>query len=169
MYSRLYRSALLIFLAAATALVAPTAIAQSASGPTVVDGVIVDAPVTTRAELDDYVSSSEPKTVVVDVTTGEIVEVREGILDQQEVVSKVRPTNSCQTSDLKLEAMPPHSTFCFYGTGSTSGTWTSRTSFRTGTLSGRVKFDTGVLSGWVGPTTLTIFSATSTVSRVDLT
>ena len=170
MFTKLSRSASLIFLAAAAVLLAPTAIAQSSSAPTIVDGVIVDAPVTTRAELDEFLSSDEPKTVVLDVTTGKIVEVSEGVLDPEFVASKVRPGTTCQaTTDLKLEAMPPLATYCFYGKGSTDGNWTNRTAFRSGTLSARVKFGTGVVSGWVGPSTLTIFTATSTVVRVDLT
>lgn len=106
-----------------SALAPTTAMADTGEvGTLELNGIITDAPVSTPAELDAYILSSNEKTMKMDTETGEILEVWEGADET------IRPLivwqNSCLPGNLCLNPYrSPHLAYGFAGNGTASGAW----------------------------------------------
>lgn len=144
-----------------------TAFADEHPAATWVDGVEVTVPgIDSRAELDDFLTSSTPKAVVLDVDSGQVVAVG---LDQAIAQGRTAVTSVCHAGNACLVGPGvPYADYGFSGIGSVTGTWASRHSLRSGSYTVSVTFATGVVSQPVAPNTHALFSAPSTVSAVRL-
>lgn len=161
------------------ALILPAA-AATAQPPgrvtTVVDGVTVttSVPVETTEALEAFYLSATPKTLRVDVGTGEVVSVTEGIAP--EITPFASVSTSCGPGDACLvAASAPLADYGFSGSaGTVNGSWASRIAWRTGSRTAQAWYrnpSTGATTSWggvKGPNTVLTLSSAVTALRVTL-
>lgn len=163
------------------ALVLPASAATAAGAQdglvtTVVDGVTVttSVPVETTEALEAFYLSATPKTLRVDVGTGEVVSVTEGIAP--EVTPFASVSSSCGAGDACLvAASAPLADYGFSGSaGTVNGSWASRITWRTGSRTAQAWYrhpSTGATTSWggvKGPNTVLTLGSAVTALRVTL-
>jgi hypothetical protein len=144
--------------------------ASADSGDHQVGGVSTDVNVNTTAQLDAYVASDVPKTVVLDAVTGEITAVHAGEPSSTASAHTAAAIdNPCTATDLCLIAQVPYADWGFHTAGKTTGSWGHIYAFDTNSWKGKVKASGGVYTNvWIGKNTYVTLSAVSTIVGVKL-
>lgn len=147
-------------LAAAPATACVVAVEEHA-----VAGVITNADVDTKGELDAFVASSKPKEVTIDSTTGKILEVAATGPSSRAISG---PTSTCASSQMCLiHSATPYRDWGFSGTGTKTGSFTNVNKYSTGSASGKVQFSSGAWGAGVGPNTLSLLTSSTTLKGVQ--
>ncbi len=143
-----------VALVAAFALPA-TAAAAADTAPeqvtTRVDGVTVTTtePIETKAELNAFLLSNDPKTIDVQAATGKVVSVTEGIEPEMTTLATT-VTNVCNTGNACLVASRvPYANFGFSGIGTKTGSWQNHIQWKTGQYTAKAWYShNGTAVGW---------------------
>ncbi len=149
------------------ALSASVASAAETPGARSIDGVSVDVPgVGTSDELQAFLASSQPKTVVVDPATGDIVSVKAG---HGQVDARTVASDTCDEGDVCLYGLiGTHPGYGFSGAGSLQGSWEDRTGYVTGVYDVEVTLADGTVIQPHGPDTAVLFLWPQTVTGLSL-
>ncbi len=140
--------ALLAALALPTTAAADTAPEQVT---TRVDGATVTTsePIETKAELNAFLQSDEPKTISVQAATGKVVSVTEGIEPEMTTLATT-VTSICNTGNACLVASQvPYANYGFSGVGTKTGSWSNRIQWKTGQYTAKAWYSyNGTSVGW---------------------
>lgn len=163
---------------AAVIVMGATASAADATEPQydIVDGIRVSKvfDVDSIQELNDLIASDTPMTIIIDSTTGTLVEVNstEHIINMTAPqISRIGVRNSCLTSDVCLYSAQ-YAEKGFYGKGIKTGQWASAKSFFSGNWTVQItwknsgKTHTSPKTGANKRTLLT--SGSNTVTKVQI-
>ncbi len=144
----------------AAVMVGLTAAASAAAqtpAPRNIDHVSVDVPgVTTSAELEAYVRSSEPKTIQVDPATGDIRQVTAGL--DRAASTGVVVGGDCQEADACLFGSEYSDVnYRVSGEGTITGRWTDRGGYASGPYDMWVTLGDGSTIAPFGPWSQVVF------------
>jgi len=162
--------ALLGLAAIATIGVSGLAAAPASAGPVIVNehsvaGVTTNVDVDTKGELDAFVSSSNPKEIIVDATTGKLVDVNATTYSRAAISG---PTSTCTSSQLCLiHSASPYRDWGFSGLGTKTGSYTNVNKLSTGNASGKGRMYSGIWTPSSGPNTLVILTGSTHVTAVQ--
>lgn len=141
--------AILAFFSAS--LVATPAAASTSQENRAASGIETNLDISTDDEKQAFLESDEPKTIHVDVSSGEVTRVEEGTA-APEFGTLTTVSRVCSTGDLCARAsQSPYADFAFRGTGSVTGSWPMRSHVYTGNWYTRMQWENGGYTSTFGP------------------
>lgn len=153
-------SLLAVLAVASASLVATPAAASTSDEDREISGIETDLDISTESEMDAFLESDEPKTIHLDVSSGEVTKVEEGT-DAPEFGTLTTVDRVCSAGDLcALAYQSPYSDFAFSGTGSVTGSWPQRSHVHTGNWYTRIQWENNAYTDTFGPSSTLIPSRT---------